>query len=123
MKKILRAVIVLLLTLEARLVLRKYRPQIVAVTGSVGKTSAKDAIYSVLSGSFFVRKSERSYNSDIGIPLAILGLSTGWGNLLLWTKNVVQGCALLLFPSHYPRWLVLEIGADRPHDIRSIARW
>src|SRR3989344_3190591 len=123
MKKILRAVIVLLLTLAARLVLRKYRPQIVAVTGSVGKTSAKDAIYSVLSGSYFIRKSEKSYNSDIGIPLAILGLSTGWGSLLLWGKNVVQGFALLLFPNHYPRWLVLEVGADRPDDIRRIAKW
>src|SRR3989344_4004758 len=123
MKKILRAVIVLLLTLEARLVLRKYRPQIVAVTGSVGKTSAKDAIYSVLSGSYFIRKSEKSYNSDIGIPLAILGLKTGWGTMFIWGKNIIEGLALIFFPNHYPRTLVLEVGADRPDDIRRIAKW
>ncbi len=123
MKEILRAVIVFLLTLEARLVLAKYRPQIIAVTGSVGKTSAKDAIYSALLGSYFVRKSDKSYNSDIGIPLAILGLKTGWGSAFTWGKNIIEGLTLILFPNRYPRWLVLEVGADRPDDIRRIAKW
>ena len=73
MKKIFKKIIVWILQIEARLVLKKYKPKIVAITGSVGKTSAKDAIYIALGSAFFVRKSEKSFNSEIGVPLTILG--------------------------------------------------
>ena len=43
----LKKIVVALLTLESRLILRTYKPFIVAVTGSVGKTSTKDAIFAV----------------------------------------------------------------------------
>ena len=48
MKSIFKAVIVRVITLEAQAVLRKYKPKVVGITGSVGKTSTKDAIYEVL---------------------------------------------------------------------------
>ena len=48
MLSIFKKTIIYILTVESRLVLRKYRPTIIAVTGSVGKTSTKDAIYAVL---------------------------------------------------------------------------
>ena len=119
----LRLFIVLVITLEARLVLRKYRPTIVAVTGSVGKTSTKDAIYTVLASAFFVRKSEKSFNSEIGIPLTILGCPNGWNNPLVWLRTIAEGLLLILLPNHYPKVLVLEVGADRPGDIRTISTW
>ena len=65
LKKIIRSIIVNLLEWEARLVLKKYKPCIVAVAGNVGKTSAKDAIAVVLSEIARVRKSEKSYNSEL----------------------------------------------------------
>lgn len=123
MKQILKYIIVFILEIESRLVLKKYKPKIVAITGSVGKTSAKDAIYSVLSDSFFVRKSEKSFNSEIGIPLTILGCPNAWSNLLLWMRNIFEGFVLIVLRNHYPKWLILEIGADRPGDIKRIARW
>jgi UDP-N-acetylmuramyl pentapeptide synthase len=46
--QIVRKILVALLALEARAVIKKYKPNIVAITGSVGKTSTKDAIYEVL---------------------------------------------------------------------------
>ena len=128
-KQFFKSIIVSILTLEAKLVLRKYKPRIVAVTGSVGKTTTKDALYAVLAGSFHVRKSEKSFNSDIGVPLTILGLSNGWNNPILWFKNILKGFFLLLprvfrlGQSAYPEWLVLEVGADRPGDIKSLAEW
>lgn len=103
--------------------LRKYRPKIVAVTGSVGKTSTKDAIFAVMARVTHVRKSEKSFNSEIGLPLTILGLENAWGNPLRWLQNIFDGILLILLPAKYPEWLVLEVGADRPGDIRSLVGW
>jgi UDP-N-acetylmuramoyl-tripeptide--D-alanyl-D-alanine ligase len=123
MKSVFKKIIVTMLTWEARLVLVKYKPKMVAVTGSVGKTGSKDAIYTVLSKFFFVRKSEKSFNSEIGVPLAILGLPNAWSNPFHWLTNLLDGLWLIVFKSKYPQWLVLEVGADRPGDIERIAKW
>lgn len=123
MYQALRAAVVAVLTWEAQLVLKRHKPKIIAVTGSAGKTSTKDAIFCVLSDGRFVRKSEKSYNSELGVPLTILGLESGWGSPWRWLMNVVKGFWVVVSPDLYPHWLVLEVGADRPGDIRRIARW
>lgn len=122
-KTIFKNIVVFILQLESRIVLWKYKPKIVAVTGSVGKTTTKDTIYTVLSSAFFVRKSEKSFNSEIGVPLSILGCKNGGNNPIIWTKNILEGLALIFFRNHYPKWLVLEVGADHPGDIENIAKW
>ena len=123
MQRLFKRIVVLLLTLEAKAILRKYKPHVVAVTGSVGKTSTKDAIYSVLAPHVFVRKSEKSFNSEIGIPLTILGRPNAWNNPIGWIENLFDGLVIIFFTSKYPEWLVLEVGADRPGDISSVASW
>src|SRR3989339_240599 len=123
MKSTFKKIIVFIIQLEAKIVLKKYKPKIVAITGSVGKTTAKDAIFTVLSSAFFVRKSEKSFNSEIGVPLSILGCPNGGNNIFIWLKNIFEGLALILFKNHYPKWLVLEVGADHPNDIEDIAKW
>ena len=123
MKNIFKKIIVFILIWEAKLVLKKYDPKIVAVTGSVGKTSTKDAIYTALLPFFHVRKSSKSFNSDIGIPLTILGVPNGWNDPKIWIKNIFHGLVLLVSKKEYPKWLVLEIGADRPGEIESISKW
>jgi len=70
-----------------------------------------------------VRKSEKSFNGDIGIPLTILGCESGWGSAWKWATNILEGLKLILFKATYPDWLVLEVGADKPGDIEKIARW
>ncbi len=47
----------------------------VAVTGSVGKTTTKEILHSVLSQRFKTYKTEANYNSLIGMPLSALGVS------------------------------------------------
>ena len=48
MKTLFKNIIVSILTLEAKMLLHRTKPKIIAVTGNVGKTSTKDAIYDVL---------------------------------------------------------------------------
>ena len=52
-----------------------YNISVVAVTGSVGKTSVKDIIYSVLSSKYKVLCTKGNLNNHIGVPLTILELS------------------------------------------------
>ncbi len=122
-KQIIKKIIILLLRVEARLILRKYKPKIVAITGTVGKTSAKDAIALVLSAEFFVAKSEKSYNSEIGVPLAIIGAKTAWGSALGWLLILFKGLWLIIAKHDYPDWLILEMGVDRPGDMQKLASW
>ncbi|MDP2650351.1 MAG: Mur ligase family protein, partial [bacterium] len=123
MKAILKKIVIRLITFEARLVLKKYKPQIIAVTGSVGKTSVKDAIYTALIPSLFIRKNEKSLNGEIGTPLTILGADSGWGDPFSWARILFEGALLIILKNRYPKWLVLEVGTDHPGEIRGITRW
>jgi len=49
----------------------KYTNPLIAITGSNGKTSIKEALFNILSKQFEVVRSPRSYNSQIGVPLSI----------------------------------------------------
>lgn len=123
MNTFLRKIISYILRLESKFVLKKYKPKVIAITGSVGKTSTKDAVYAVLTKFTYVRKSQKSYNSEIGLPLTILGLPNGWNNPLIWLKNIWKGLWLILVPHKYPKWLVLEVGVGKPGDMRVTAAW
>ena len=94
--------------------MRKYKPKIIAVAGSVGKTSTKEAIYTIIKSAHFAWRSPKSYNSELGIPLAILGLKNAGKNPFTWTTNILSGLELITFNIPYPKYLVLEAGADRP---------
>src|SRR3989344_1559604 len=123
MRQTTKKVISFILKSEARLALRKYKPKIIAITGSVGKTSTKDAVYAALSQIAYVRKSEKSYNSQLGLPLTILGVPNAWNNPLNWLKNFAKGKWLILWPHRYPKWLILEVGVGKPNDMRETAMW
>ena len=100
--------------------LRKFKPRIVGVTGSVGKTSTKEAIFAVLSSKFRIRKNEKNYNNEIGLPLTILGVESGGGDLWKWAMVFLRAVGVVFFSRRekYPEILVLEMGADRPGDIK-----
>jgi UDP-N-acetylmuramoyl-tripeptide--D-alanyl-D-alanine ligase len=123
MKDLFKNVVVGILTFEAKILLRRTKPIIIAVTGSVGKTSTKDAIFSVLKNYRKTRKSEKSFNSEIGVPLSVLGLPNAWNNPVLWMWNIIEGFFIACFSRNYPEVLVLEAGVDRQGDMKRLTAW
>lgn len=72
-------VIRVLNTLEAlQSLAMKYRdlinPTVIGITGSNGKTTTKDLIYSVLNSKFKVHKTQGNLNNHIGVPLTLLSM-------------------------------------------------
>ena len=63
-----------ILAILAKATIRRYKPVVVGITGSVGKTSTREAIFTVLKSRYRVRRSEKNYNTEIGLPLTVLGL-------------------------------------------------
>ncbi|MDD4179854.1 MAG: UDP-N-acetylmuramoyl-tripeptide--D-alanyl-D-alanine ligase [Candidatus Margulisbacteria bacterium] len=53
----------------------KFKIPVIGVTGSVGKTTTKDMIASVLSQALPTLKNEENYNNEVGVPLTLLKLT------------------------------------------------
>lgn len=58
----------------ARAYRRSFDIPVVALTGSVGKTTTKEMIWHVLNGKFNAHKTEGNLNNSIGVPKVLLGL-------------------------------------------------
>lgn len=101
----------------ARQVVQKYNPDIIGITGSVGKTSTKHAIACVLGQRFAIRSASGSYNNELGVPLAIIGGTVHGANPFGWAREILRAFGLLLRRQDYPRILVLEMGAQKSGDI------
>jgi UDP-N-acetylmuramoyl-tripeptide--D-alanyl-D-alanine ligase len=56
----------------------RFAPLVVGVTGSVGKTSTKEAVATVLAGRWHVLRSEGNENNEIGLPLTLLRLDRSY---------------------------------------------
>lgn len=54
--------------------LNRINPNVFAITGSNGKTSVKDILYTILSSKEKGKKTEGNFNNHIGLPLTILNL-------------------------------------------------
>lgn len=102
----------------AVLTIKKYQPGVIAVTGTVGKTSTKEAIYAVLKKYRNVRASSGNFNNEIGIPLTILGDYKEIKGDFFWHKVVIVSIFKLFFRFKYPELLVLEYAADKPGDMK-----
>ncbi len=93
--------------------LAEHKPHVIAVTGSVGKTSTRNAIAHALSSRSRVRIPYKNYNNELGVPLAILGEKSPGKNAWEWLKLFWRNMGY----EDMPDYLVLEYGADKPGDI------
>src|SRR2546422_446885 len=82
----------------ARFILERWHPTVIAVTGSTGKTSTKEAIAAVLSSNFATFKSWQNYNDLLGLPLSL-------GRL-----------------EERHEYAVLELACDHPGEIRALCQ-
>jgi len=126
MRELIKKIIAWKLGIIAKMYLWLYKPQIVAVTGNVGKTSTTEAIAAVLGRFKRVRFGKGNLNNEFGVPLTIVG---NWVDdyyevenaLFFWVRVLVVSFFGLLFQRNYPEVLVLEYGADKPGDIKRLA--
>lgn len=115
MKKIIQFKLKIL----AKAILAKYKPEIIGITGSVGKTGAKEAIYAALSPKFNARASIKNYNNEIGAPLTVIGAEAKGGSVFGWLGVFLKAIKLILLKDkNYPKILIIEMGVDRPGDMK-----
>lgn len=100
-----------LITKKAQKLIAQHKPLVIAVTGSVGKTSVRNAIATILSAKFHVAQTIKNYNNEFGVPLAILGATSPGKSVFGWLK------ILLSSPRNVPQVFVLEYGIDHPGDM------
>ncbi|MDP3948426.1 MAG: Mur ligase family protein [bacterium] len=121
----------------AQLMILRYRPGIIGVTGSAGKTSTKLAIAAVLGPSRRTRFSKGNLNNELGLPITIIGdfpeeelelvgrdTPVGEkkvGKTFFWLKVIFVGLLNLVRKKRdYPEILVLEYGADKPGNLKEL---
>lgn len=109
----------------AKSVVDKQKPKVVGITGSVGKTSTKEAVFSVLRTKYGhnVSKAYKNLNTDVGLPLAILQIKKSPMNIewiYMLFMVFFQFLKYRFFSKNYPEVLVLEYAADKPGDISDL---
>lgn len=124
MKTFLRRLVAQQLERRVQELIRKNHLKVVAITGSVGKTTTKLATATVLRQKYRVLAHPGNYNSEIGLPLSIFELDAP-ANLLNpidWFRLFSAIDQKLTKPYPYDV-LVLEMGADQPRDIQKFMRY
>lgn len=104
----------------AKITLWRHKPMIIGITGNVGKTSTREAVFTVLSKKFDIRRGEKNYNNEIGVPLTIIAAPHYGKNIVAWLWLIPRTIRILF--SRYPKILILEMGADHPGDISYLVK-
>lgn len=102
---------------------RKFSCEVIGVTGSVGKTTTKETIASVLSQRFRTLKSEGNYNNEIGLPLALLHLNPSHEKVVLEMGMYALGEIAELASIAHPRiGVVTKVGRTHLERLGTIER-
>lgn len=123
-KTALRHLVARQLERRVQALVRDRQLKVVAVTGSVGKTSTKLAVAAVLRQKYRVQAQDGNFNSEIGLPLAIFGqdVPASLMNPLAWWRLFGRVDAQLAGDFPYDV-LVLELGVDAPGDMARFLRY
>jgi len=120
MKFLFRFIITKILALKAKHFLKKNRIQVIAVTGSIAKTTTKEAIYHLLKKHFKIYKSPQGFNTELGISLAILQEEkSGFSSVRAWYRILKKA---LFGEKEIFQKIILEMGADKPGDIKKLTK-
>lgn len=125
MKKILKSIVQFCLKLLTKFVLWRFRPFVIAVAGTTNKTVVKEYILKFLRekyGENEVRGNPRSFNTEIGLPLAILYLDSGESSFWKWFAILARAKTRALFSRKFPSKLVLELGVEKKGDMEYLLK-
>lgn len=102
--------------------LKRHKPQLVAVVGSVGKTGTKIAIATVLSEKYRVRLHEANHNTPMSVPLSVLGVEypENVHSARQWWA-VFQAARFRIKSQKDVDVIVQELGTDHPGDIKAFS--
>ncbi len=115
----------------AQSVLKEHHPQVIGITGSIGKTTTKEFTAGLLSRRFRVLKSEKNFNNRLGLPLSLLKFrpdqeiavlemgTSGPGEILALTRMAPPDIAVItnISPVHLEFFHTLEAIAQAKKEI------
>jgi UDP-N-acetylmuramoyl-tripeptide--D-alanyl-D-alanine ligase len=120
-KRLGRDFVCLILESQVRRLRRRHHFTVVAVAGSVGKTSTKLAIADLLGQSLRVRHQAGNYNDRVTVPLVFFGQpEPSLTNPFAWIKLFGANNAEIAFPYQYDV-VVVELGTDGPGQMKEFA--
>lgn len=98
--------------------------KLIVITGSVGKTSTKTAVATMLAQRYRVRLHEGNHNTAMSVPLAILGVPypDNVHSFGAWRQAVKAARAKILEPTDVDV-IIQELGADHPGDIAAFGKY
>jgi len=118
MKNIFKKIVIWLLGCCASYVYRKYRPYVIAVTGSSGKTTTKYMIGKLLTEvDKDIAVSKSNLNSQYGLPMVMLGYEKSPRNLWGWAGVVLSSPFRAFFMKESKKTMILEYASDMPGDL------
>jgi aspartate/methionine/tyrosine aminotransferase len=108
------------LQMLARVFLRRTQPTIIAIAGSRGKTVIKRVLGELLERRYRVRTNPRSYNTEIGLPLAVLNLEIDTHSTWTILQTLARAAWSAFFSPEKPEILILELGVRQPGDMHQL---
>lgn len=124
MKAFAKSIIVMILSRQVRRLYKKTPElKVVAVTGSVGKTSTKLAISKILGQGYKIQYQDGNYNDIVTIPLIFFGQKTpSLFNPAAWLKLIISN--ELKLQKKYPfDIVVVELGTDGPEQLKKLNKF
>lgn len=103
-----------------RKIITRYQPTIIGITGNVGKTSMRNSLVTFLSQFTSVTTNYQNYNTEVGIPLSILGYRSPGKNVGKWLEILWKAWMLSLGKGEVSNIWVIEAGIDNPGDMDQI---
>ena len=105
---------------------KKHHPTLIAVVGSVGKTTTKNAIGTVLSDRYRIQLEPGNHNTPLSVPLAIMGVKYPPAELVhkvsTW-RRVFKAMKTRCKAEQGVDVIIQELATDKPGDLAAFERY